>query len=119
MAETRTVLIVDDEPQVLRLVEKMLGASGVKILLAPRPSEALKICELVPVHILISDVSMPEMDGLRLAERVLKLHPAASVLLMSGQYKEAPPSVKLARIRFLKKPFFPSQLVDLLREMLG
>jgi DNA-binding NtrC family response regulator len=118
MAEPRTVLIVDDEPQILRLVEKMLGPSGVKVLLAPRPSEALKICELVSVHVLISDVSMPEMDGVRLAERVLKLHPTASVLLISGQYKEAPPSAKAARIRFLKKPFFPSQLVDILREML-
>ncbi len=118
MAEQRTVLIVDDEPQVLRLVEKMLGPSGVKVLLAPRPSEALKICEMVPVHALISDVSMPEMDGVRLAERVLKLHPAARVLLISGQYKDAPPAARTAQIRFLKKPFFPSDLLAVLREML-
>lgn|ERR1035438_6685800 len=118
MAEPRTVLIVDDEPQILRLVEKMLGPSGVKVLLAPRPSDALKICELTAVDLLISDFSMPEMDGVRLAERVLKLHPTASVLLISGQYKDAPPAAKAARIRFLKKPFFPSQLVDILREML-
>jgi len=119
MAEPRTVLIVDDEPQFLRLVEKMLGSSGVKVLMAPRASEALRICETTPVDVLISDVSMPEMDGIRLAERVLKLHPKASVLLISGQYEEAPPGTKAARIRFLKKPFFPSQLVDLLREMLA
>jgi DNA-binding NtrC family response regulator len=118
MDEPRTVLIVDDDPQILRLVEKMLGPSGVKVLLAPRPSDALKICELTPVHVLISDFYMPEMDGVRLAERVLKLHPTVSVLLISGQYKEAPPAAKAARIRFLKKPFFPSQLVDVLREML-
>ncbi|SPE39390.1 Response regulator receiver protein [Candidatus Sulfopaludibacter sp. SbA3] len=118
MVETRTVLIVDDDPQILRLVEKMLGPSGVRVLLAPRASEALKICELTAVHVLISDVSMPEMDGVRLAERVLKMQPTTSVLLISGQYKEAPPGVKTARIRFLRKPFFPSQLVDMLREML-
>jgi two-component system, cell cycle sensor histidine kinase and response regulator CckA len=118
MAESRTVLIVDDEPQILRLVEKMLGASGVKVLVAPRPSEALKICELTAIDILISDVSMPEMDGIRLADRVLKLHPSARVLLISGNYREAPPAAKAARIRFLKKPFFPSQMVDVLREML-
>jgi len=118
MSENHTVLIVDDEPQILRLVEKMLGASGVNVLLAPRPSEALRICEMTPVDVLISDVSMPEMDGVRLAERVLKLHPTASVLLISGQYKDVPPAAKAARIRFLKKPFFPSQLVAVLREML-
>lgn len=119
MPEPRTVLIVDDEPQMLRLVEKMLGASGVKVLLAPRPSEALRICQAAPIDVLISDVSMPEMDGIRLAERVLQIHPTASVLLISGQFKEPPPAVQAARIRFLKKPFFPSQLVDILREMLA
>lgn len=119
MAEPRTVLIVDDEPQMLRLVEKMLGSSGVKVLMAPRPSEALKICELTAIDVLISDVSMPEMDGMRLAEYVLKMHPTAQVLLMSGNSPDAPPGAKAARIRFLKKPFFPSQIVDVLREMLG
>ena len=114
----RTVLIVDDEPQMLRLIEKMLGSSGVKVLQAPRPSEALRIFEMTPVDVLISDVSMPEMDGVRLAERVLKDYPTVSVLLISGQYKDVPPSAKAARIRFLKKPFFPSQLVQTLREML-
>jgi CheY-like chemotaxis protein len=119
MAEPRTVLVVDDEPQILRLVEKMLGSSGVKVLQAPRAGEALKICEMTPVDVVISDVSMPEMDGIRLADRVLKLYPAASELLISGQFKEAPPGARTARIRFLKKPFFPSQLVNVLREMLA
>ena len=41
--EKRTVLIVDDDPQILRLMEKMLRPHGVNILLAPRPSEALRI----------------------------------------------------------------------------
>jgi two-component system cell cycle sensor histidine kinase/response regulator CckA len=118
MPEPRTVLIVDDDPQVLRLVEKMLGSSRVRILLAPGPKEALKICETMPLDVLISDVSMPDMDGVRLAEQVLALHPAASVLLISGEYRSVPPAAKSAQIRFLKKPFFPSQMVELLREML-
>ena len=42
------------------------------------------------MDVLISDVSMPEMDGNKLAERVLKLHPRASVLLISGEVNEAP-----------------------------
>jgi CheY-like chemotaxis protein len=118
MGQERTVLVVDDEPQILRLIEKMLGSSGVKVLQTPRPTEALKICELTPIDVLISDVSMPEMDGIRLAEQVLKDYPAISVLLISGQYKDTPPAARSARVRFLKKPFFPSQLVALLREML-
>lgn len=115
---TRTVLIVDDEPQILRLVEKMIGPRRATVVLAPRPSEALRICEAQPVDVLISDMQMPEMDGVKLAERVLKLHPAASVLLISGQYKEPPAAARAGRVKFLKKPFFPADLIAMLEEML-
>src|ERR1035438_6854688 len=115
---TRTVLIVGDGPQMLRLMRVMLGPQNVKVLAEPRPSDALRICGEETVDLLISDVSMPEMDGNKLAQRVLKLHPGVSVLLISGEVNEAPP-VKAARVRFLKKPFFPAELIKLLREPLA
>jgi DNA-binding NtrC family response regulator len=113
----RTVLIVDDDPQILRLVEKMLKPRQVRVLIAPRAADALRICEQEPVHVLISDVAMPEMDGNKLADRVLRLYPHASVLLISGHYKELP-EVTSGRLRYLRKPFFPSDLIQQLREML-
>jgi DNA-binding NtrC family response regulator len=116
--KSRTILIVDDDPQILRLVEKMVKPrAGVEILLAPLPSAALRIYELQPVHVMISDVSMPEMDGIKLAERVLKLQPATQVLLISGQ-DPGRRSPKSPSVRFLQKPFFPSVLIQLLKEML-
>src|ERR1035437_10392700 len=81
----QTVLMVDDDPQILRLGRAMLGAQNVKAGAAPLPSDALRICGEETVDLLISDVSMPEMDGNKLAERVLKLHPRISVLLISGE----------------------------------
>lgn len=96
----------------------MLGPQNVRVLAAPRPSDALRICGDEMVDLLISDVSMPEMDGNKLAERVLKLHPRVSVLLISGEVDE-PPAVRGGRVRFLKKPFFPAELIKLLREMLA
>lgn len=114
----RTILIVDDDPQILRLVEKMLLARNVNVLSAPRPAEALRICEQQAVDLLISDVLMPEMDGNKLAERVLKLHPEASVLLISGHDKDPPVAFKSDQVKFLKKPFFPSQLIQFLHELL-
>jgi DNA-binding NtrC family response regulator len=114
----RTVLIVDDDPNILRLVEKMLKPRQVKVLLAPRPSDALLIVERERVDLLISDVAMPEMDGTKLADRVLKLQPSASVLLISGHYKDDEGPNRNARMRFLSKPFFPSQLLAHLRELL-
>jgi len=114
----RTVLIVDDDPQILRLVEKMLRPRNVNVLIAPRPAEAIDICEAQPVHLLISDIAMPEMDGGKLAERVLKIHPEAAILLISGHYKEPPASGRAGQIAFLRKPFFPSELLRYLRELL-
>ncbi len=113
---TRTVLIVDDDPQILRLVEKMLQHRNVNVLMAPRPTEALRVCEQKPIDVLISDMKMPEMDGIKLADRVLRMYPEASVLLISGAFAEAPPAAR--RIRFLPKPFFPSDLIRHLQEML-
>jgi DNA-binding NtrC family response regulator len=115
---TRTVLIVDDDPQMLRLLRAMLGPQHVKVLSAPLPSDALRICGEETVDVLISDISMPQMDGNKLAERVFKLNPRVTVLLISGAVDKAP-AVKGGRVRFLKKPFFPAELVKLLREMLA
>ena len=118
MSQPQTVLIVDDDPQIPRLVERMLGARNVIVLTAPRPSAALEICQRQAIDLLISDIVMPEMDGVKLAERVLKLHPQAQILLISGEAKEAPVLSKSRQVRFLRKPFFPAQLIDCLRELL-
>ena len=115
---TRTVLIVDDDPQILRLVRAMLGPQDVKVVSARLPSDALRICAVETVDVLISDVTMPEMDGHKLADRVLKLHPRVRVLLISGTVSQSP-AVKAGRVRFLKKPFFPAELIKLLRDMLA
>lgn len=116
-ALSRTVLIVDDDPQILRLIEKMLRPRTVKILVAPRPSKALEICTNEPVDLLISDIAMPEMDGHKLAEKVLQLRPATSILLISGEEREEA-TAKQRRLKFLQKPFFPSDLLAALKELL-
>ena len=95
-APTRTVLIVDDDPQVLRLVEKMLKPRNINVRIAPRPTEALQICETEPVHLLISDLAMPELDGGKLAERVMRMHPEMlvfspfSFFIAKGFVREVP-----------------------------
>ena len=92
------------------------AGATVKVLSAPRPSEALRICESEMVDLLISDVAMPEMDGNKLADRVLKLRPETSVLLISG-VKE-PRRRRTGACGSLKKPFFPADLIRVLGEML-
>jgi DNA-binding NtrC family response regulator len=113
----RTVLIVDDDTQILRLVEKMLKHRQFRILVSPRPTEALEICQRESVQLVISDIAMPEMDGRKLAQKVRELRPETAILLISGHYREGAPAPSEA-IRFLKKPFFPSDLLEALRELI-
>lgn len=96
----------------------MLAPHNVTVLAARRSSEALRICGEEVVHLLIADVLMPEMDGNKLAEQVLKLYPRISVLLISGNANEAP-AANEGRVRFLTKPFSQAQLVRLMREMVA
>ncbi len=110
----RTILVVDDEPQVLKLVEQVLRPRPFDLLVARRPSEALRLCELKTVDVLISDVNMTEMGGVRLAERVQQIHPNARVLLMA---QHAPRHVSRG-MEFLAKPFYPSELLDRVENML-
>jgi DNA-binding NtrC family response regulator len=111
-------MIVDDDPQILRLLRAMLGPQNVNVLSAPRPSDALADLwgadrgrvDFRRIH--------AEMDGNKLAERVLKLHPRASILLISGEVNKAP-AVKAGQVRFLKKPFFPAELIKLIARDAG
>src|SRR5262249_28876047 len=114
----RTVLIVDDDPQILKLVERMLKPQVFKILVAPRPGQALEICGREPVHLLISDIAMPEWEGWKLITKVLELKGEPGVLFIPGLFGEEPPAAKNGRVRFLKKPFFPSDLLEALKELL-
>jgi signal transduction histidine kinase len=77
--------VVDDEPALLRLVQEMLRPRAIKVLVAPRPSEALRICETQAIDLLISDVRMPEIDGNKLADRrVSRLGPGLAARLELG-----------------------------------
>jgi signal transduction histidine kinase len=83
---TETVLVVDDESEVQALVQAVLVSYGYTVLGAERPTEAVKIAERHPgaIHLLLTDLVMPEMDGAALAQRLRELRPDIAVLYMSG-----------------------------------
>src|SRR4051812_37069596 len=95
------ILVADDEVAVRNLVRIMLQAEGFFILAAANGEEALEISRKYHgiIHALISNVKMPEMDGLELRERILTERPGIKVLLMSGEI-ECP----VEGIPFLRKP---------------
>jgi two-component system cell cycle sensor histidine kinase/response regulator CckA len=113
-----TILLIDDEPAVLRLLDRMLAPRSVNLMAVSEPFDALRIYGEQKVDLLISDINMPEMDGTVLTNRVLEIQPETTVLLISGNVDEMPESVSSPRVRFLRKPFFPSELLDRIRQLL-
>ncbi len=119
---TETVLIVEDENEVRQLAVRILAKQGYKVLEASQGDQALWICgqHKEPIHLLITDVIMPGMNGRDLAERMKSLRPETKVLYMSGHSSGAivhhgvlDPSANL-----LQKPFTPEALARKMREVL-
>jgi two-component system, cell cycle sensor histidine kinase and response regulator CckA len=83
---TETVLIVEDEETVRHLARRFLAASGYQVLTAANGGEALLTCERHPgpIHLMLTDVVMPQMSGPELAERLRRIRPDMRVLYMSG-----------------------------------
>jgi len=86
MATSQTILVVDDEPDVLRLVEAILGGQGYNVIVAKGSEIAIRIFERMPrkPDLVLTDVVMPGMSGPMLVEHLLQLDPEIRVLFMSG-----------------------------------
>src|SRR5678816_2815392 len=79
------VLLVDDEPLLLKSAERMLLSRGLRVLLAFDGPGALREAERVPeLALLVTDIRLPGMDGVELAERLRKRLPHLKVLFVSG-----------------------------------
>ena len=119
---TETVLLVEDEPSVRNLTAMMLDRLGYAVIVAATPSEALDLAERHAGRfaLLMTDVVMPEMNGLELANRLLLQDPRIKRLFMSGHTAEviAPYGVLDNRTFFIAKPFSSQGLAAKLREVL-
>ncbi|MHB8879227.1 MAG: ATP-binding protein, partial [Myxococcaceae bacterium] len=117
-----TILVVEDESAVRLLAKRILEAAGYKVLMAANGGEALLICEQDPgeVHLLLTDVVMPEMGGRQLAERLAKVRPRLRVLYMSGYTDNAivHHGVLDTGTHFIAKPFGAAELTVKVREVL-
>ncbi|MEX2222852.1 MAG: ATP-binding protein [Candidatus Rokuibacteriota bacterium] len=113
---SETVLIVEDEDEVRALVHSVLADHGYLVLSAGRPSDAVSLAERHPgpIHLLVTDMVMPEMNGPALARRLLADRPEMAVLYMSG-YTDQPVGTGGA---FLQKPFTPDDVARAVRAVL-
>ncbi len=119
---TETVLLVEDEPQVLGLAQRVLDQRGYRVLTAHTPEEALRQAEEYtgPIHLLVTDVVMPQMNGRELRDRLMGQRRGLRCLFISGYSADviARLGVVESDIAFLPKPFGPDELASSVRALL-
>jgi PAS domain S-box-containing protein len=117
-----TILVVDDTPEVRTLVRRLLESVGYHVLTAASGPEALQLLERHEsrIHLVLTDVVMPEMGGRALADRVAASHREVRVLYMSGHTEDTviQHGVLHATMPFLAKPFSKTALLEKVREVL-
>ena len=120
--ETETILLVDDEEPVQYVVREILERHGYRVLVACDGPAALKVSSEFQgsIHLLLTDIVMPQMNGLEMAKRMTADRPSIKILYMSGY----PDTVVFEQGRvssgryFLRKPFSALTLARKVREVL-
>jgi PAS domain S-box-containing protein len=119
---TETVLLVEDEAQVRNLAALVLREHGYEVLEATSGDDALRIAQQYEggIHLLLSDVVMPQMSGKELADRIKSTRSDIRVLYTSGYTDDAVlhHGILDADLEFIQKPFTPNTLANKVREVL-
>ena len=116
-----TILVVDDEHDVLEMIEVGLGLDGYRVLLAGSGEQAIELLETRSIDLVISDLRMPGTNGFETISRLRELSPHLPVIVVTGYL--APDAIatcrRLGGIHFLPKPFRFRDLTRAVRSALG
>lgn len=103
-----TILVVDDDAEVREIVAEFLADAGYRVLKAEGGQDALRVLEEVGmVDLVITDVRMPDISGIDLAERITRDHHGLKVILISGYFV-----ARQTSLRLLRKPFRMKELEE-------
>ena len=119
---SETILLVEDEEVVRKLAVRILKRQGYTVLEGSHGNEAIDVCKQHkgPVHLLLTDVVMPQMSGRELAERITSIRPGIKILYMSGYTDNtiAHHGILDKGMNFIQKPFTVDGLARKVREVL-
>jgi CheY-like chemotaxis protein len=119
-AEARPViLVVEDDASVMRFVTGTLAGAGFRILVAQDGLAGLEFFtnHADEIRLVLSDIAMPVMGGIRMSEEILKQRPNARILLMTG-YNDTVIAAKSLNLPLIRKPFLPADLIRKVRSVL-
>ena len=116
-----TLLVVEDEQSLRELEVEVLSGAGYHVLQSGCVAEALKLAAAAaPVHLLLTDFSLPDRNGLELARHFRRLHPQAAIIMVSGTVLEPEGKAHgLERFAVMEKPFRFQELLRRVGELLA
>jgi len=118
-----TIFICDDEPEILRYLDKLLQASGYLVETFPRGTDLLARLEsaaAMPCDVILQDVRMPDLDGLQMLDQLCKRWPDIPVVIMTahGTIEDAINAIKQGAYDYITKPFPKEKLLGMLERLL-
>lgn len=118
------ILVIDDEPHILLMVKKMLERAGYEVDLASNGSEGLRLFNKLTPGLVITDIIMPEKEGLETIREMKRISSDLKIIAMSGGGKiSADNYLETAKIfgasRLIEKPFSQKQLLTYVEELMG
>ena len=117
--ERRRILVVDDEPQITRVLRTALSSHGYDIRAAADGDEALEVMREWAPDLIITDLAMPNMEGLELCRRVRAKSPVPIIILsVRGEEKTKIEALDAGADDYVTKPFAPNELLARVRAML-
>jgi len=117
---SQSVLVVDDDRNVLEVLDARLSSSGLTVFKADSGRKALQILKTRRIDLVVSDVKMPEMDGMELLSEIIRTQPGLPVIFLTA-YANVPDAVKAVRsgaVDYVEKPFDGRALTEKIRSML-
>jgi CheY-like chemotaxis protein len=113
------ILVLDDDPVVTLSCKRILGAEGFNIITVDKAEDAIKIVSNEELDLLISDVRLPDMNGISVLRESKKVQPKLDVVIITGYptLEDARESVRLGAFEFIEKPFTPDFMLNVARKI--
>jgi two-component system response regulator HydG len=118
--ERHKILVVDDSPDTLEVIQRNLEAQGYQVMTSPGAVEAIKILESAPMDLVITDLKMPEVNGLSLIRHIQENFKDTEVMMITGypSIEGAVEAVKTGAEEYLAKPFTDEELCQAVERVL-
>jgi len=119
--DKRRILVIDDEAIVRVSCERVLRPEGYDVVVTPKGTDAIELLEREKFDLVLTDLKMPDMDGLEVLKHIKEKWPEIIVIIITGYgtISTAVQAIKMGAYEYIEKPFTPEDILNAVRKALG